>query len=88
VNERIDQLWGQALDQAVPETYSRLSYSQVLKIKQVFAELIVRECINIVDEQKECLHEEQKYWHDRDYGYALAVDDASKGIKQFFGVEE
>ena len=53
-----------------------------------FAELIVRECITIVDEQKECLHEEQKYWHDRDYGYALAVDDASKGIKQFFGVEE
>jgi hypothetical protein len=53
-----------------------------------FAQLIVRECISIVDEQKECLHEEEKYWHDRDYGYALAVDDASKGIKQFFGVEE
>jgi len=53
-----------------------------------FAELIVKECISIVDEQKECLHEEQKYWHDRDYGYASAVDDASKGIKQFFGVEE
>ena len=53
-----------------------------------FAELIVQECISIVDEQKECLHEEQKYWHDRDYGYALAVYDASKGIKQFFGVEE
>jgi hypothetical protein len=53
-----------------------------------FAELIVKECISIVEEQKECLHEEQKYWHDRDYGYALAVDDASKGIKQFFGIEE
>lgn len=53
-----------------------------------FAELIVRECISIVDEQKECLHEEQKYWHDRDYGYEMAVNDASKGIKQFFGVEE
>jgi len=48
VNERIDQLWGQALDAAVPETYSRLSYSQVLKIKQVFAELIVRECALVV----------------------------------------
>jgi len=48
VNERIDQLWGQALDQAVPETYTRLSYSQVLKIKQVFAELIVRECALVV----------------------------------------
>ena len=55
---------------------------------QKFAELVVRECISIVDEQKECLHEEQKYWHDRDYGYEMAVNDASKGIKQFFGVEE
>ena len=53
-----------------------------------FAELIVKECITIVDEQKECLHEEQQYWHDRDYGYEMAVNDASKGIKQFFGVEE
>ena len=52
-----------------------------------FAELIIRECISIVDEQKECLHEEQQYWHDRDYGYEMAVNDASKGIKQFFGVE-
>ena len=56
--------------------------------KEKFAELIVQECITIVDEQKECLHEEQKYWHDRDYGYEMAVNDASKGIKQFFGVEE
>ena len=48
MNERIDQLWGQALDAAVPETYTRLSYSQVLKVKQVFAELIVRECALVV----------------------------------------
>ena len=47
MNERIDQLWGEALDRAVPETYSRLSYSQVLEVKQVFAELIVRECADI-----------------------------------------
>jgi len=48
MSERIDQLWGQALDLAVPETYTKLSYSQVLKIKQVFAELIVRECALVV----------------------------------------
>jgi hypothetical protein len=47
MNERIDQLWGQALDQAVPETYSTLSHSQVLKVKQVFAELIVQKCADI-----------------------------------------
>ncbi len=48
MNERIDQLWGQALDAAVPETYTQLSHSQVLKIKQVFAKLIVRECSNFL----------------------------------------
>jgi len=78
MNERLRQLMVQA-DYPAPEIALRA---------QKLAELIVRECITIVDEQKECLHEEQKYWHDRDYGYALAVDDASKGIKQFFGVEE
>ena len=48
MNQRIDQLWGQALDAAVPETYTQLSHSQVLKIKQVFAELIVQECVGIL----------------------------------------
>ena len=47
MNERIDQLWAQALDLAVPETYTQLSHSQVLKIKQVFADMIVRECAQI-----------------------------------------
>jgi hypothetical protein len=51
MNERIDQLWGQALDQAVPETYTRLSHSQVLKVKQVFAELIVQECARVVSQK-------------------------------------
>ena len=49
MTQRIDQLWGQALDLAVPETYAQLSHSQVLKIKQVFAELIVKECASRVD---------------------------------------
>jgi hypothetical protein len=51
VNERIDQLWGQALDRAVPETYTQLSHSQVLKVKQVFAELIVQECARVVSQK-------------------------------------
>jgi hypothetical protein len=47
MNERIDELWGLALDKAVPDTYTSLSWSQVEKIKVVFAELIVRECADI-----------------------------------------
>jgi len=88
MNERIKQLAEQAT--TIVDTVNSQGYSSSYANfdREKFAELIVRECITIVDEQKECLHEEQKYWHDRDYGYALAVDDASKGIKQFFGVEE
>jgi len=87
MNERIKQLWAQAggnYDGGNQHTWPQYTIDDPEK----FAELIVRECISIVDEQKECLHEEEKYWQDRDYGYALAVNDASKGIKQFFGVEE
>ena len=76
MNERIKLL--------AEQVYGSQATEQEIK----FAELIVRECISIVDEQKECLHEEQQYWHDRDYGYEMAVNDASNGIKQFFGVEE
>jgi hypothetical protein len=81
MNERIKELYIQA---GIHDDVCSMCPIHEL---EKFAELIVQECITIVDEQKECLHEEQKYWHDRDYGYALAVDDASKGIKQFFGVE-
>ena len=49
MNQRIDQLWAQALDAAVPETYTQLSHSQVLKIKQVFADMIVRECARSIE---------------------------------------
>jgi len=49
----IDKLWGQALDQAVPGTYSSLSLTQVEKVKTVFAELIVRECAKFTDYQEE-----------------------------------
>ena len=86
MNERIQKLSNQAYDDLVNQTGNIVVFDE--DFQQRFAELIVRECISIVDEQKECLHEEQQYWHDRDYGYALAVDDASKGIKQFFRVEE
>ena len=40
----IDAIWTKALDQAVPDTYTSLTWTQVEKIKQVFAELIVRQC--------------------------------------------
>ena len=85
MNERIKELEKECWSHRVDGT---LVDGQLHFDTKKFAELIVAECISIVDEQKECLHEEQQYWHDRDYGYEMAVNDASKGIKQFFGVEE
>ena len=82
MNERIDQLWSKALDQAVPETYSQLSHSQVLKVKQVFAELIVRECLGIA-----------KNWDDQLVNAKLVKESNAVGIVAYriarqFGVEE
>ena len=51
MNERIDELFGQALDQAVPETWTTLNPTQLSKLKNKFAELIVRECIERVCNQ-------------------------------------
>jgi len=83
VNERIDQLWGQALDRAVPETYSRLSYSQVLKVKQVFAELIVRDCAVYCEGHilpKGMAEEDNLDYND-------GVMDCARGLKTIFGIE-
>jgi len=88
MNERIRKLANVWANRRAEDEKLGIVYTFSEPALEQFAKLIVRECINIVEEQKECLHEEQQYWHDRDYGYALAVDDASKGIKQFFGVEE
>ena len=52
MNERIKELYGNALDKAVPYTWHNLDHVEVEKIMKVFAELIVRECVNkIVMEQ-------------------------------------
>ena len=72
MNKRIDELWGQALDKAVPDTYSSLSWTQVEKIKAVFAELIVRECAT--------------HLHQRGVeGFGILEE---RNLKEHFGVEE
>ena len=80
MNQRIDQLWAQALDAAVPETYTQLSHSQVLKIKQVFAKLIVRECVQSIEKTIEtnCDTDSEKM------GCEFAITD----LLEHFGVEE
>ena len=48
MNERIDKLFGQALDIAVPETWTTLNTDQLNRLKAKFAELIVQECLDTI----------------------------------------
>ena len=50
MNNKIQQLAGQALDRVVPYTWTRLDYDEIQKLQEYFARLIVRECIGITDE--------------------------------------
>ena len=86
MNERIDQLWGEALDQAVPETYSQLSHSQVLKVKQVFAHMIVRECLahGKLTQSQTVVNGSEEYNAGREMGIEVFMNQ----IKLHFGVEE
>ncbi len=76
MNERIEKLFGQALDQAVPETWTALTPAQLSKLKDKFAELIVRECAEFVD-----------YRLTNPDGASMAWCDGSD-IKQHFGVDQ
>ncbi len=49
MNKQINDLKGKALDQAVPYTWHHLNQVQMDDVLNKFAELIVRECANIVN---------------------------------------
>ena len=76
MNTRIDKLWGQALDQSVPETWTTLNPAQLVKLKAKFAELIVRECINTLE------------FHGFDNAIPYVKWMAKNKLGQHFGVEE
>ena len=52
MNERIRELAGQALDQAVPETWSTLTCEQLGRFQEKFAELIVAECMELASKEQ------------------------------------
>lgn len=49
MNKRIKELYGNALDKAVPYTWHNLDHAEVEKIMKEFAELIVQECTTVID---------------------------------------
>lgn len=51
MNKTINKLLGQALDQAVPETWSYLTSDQVEKLVEIFSDLLVKECMDVVSKK-------------------------------------
>jgi hemerythrin len=76
MSERIDELIGKALDQAVPYTWHHLNRVQVDDTMKKFAELIVKECLNKIEN-------EASQYAEPVWAFELVND-----IKEHFGVEE
>ena len=74
MNERIQQLAGQALDRVVPYTWTRLDYDEIQRLQEYFAQLIVAECASRMDN---ILREK------KDGGGTMGDE-----IREHFGVEE
>jgi len=79
MNERIEKLFGQALDEAVPETWTTLNPAQLSRLKEKFAELILQDIDRIVDELYRAMPLEQA-------AVLLTLDETIK--EHFYGVEE
>lgn len=79
MNQQIETLLGQALDSAVPETWTTLTPEQLAKVSEKFADLIYRNVIasilitDIVMEEK---------------GQTPTSEDYIRAINKDFGVEE
>ena len=72
MNERINQLLGQAYDEAVPETWTTLSSEQLGRVYNKFAELIVQECTTVIEKNLF-----------QNIGY-----NTSRAVKRHFGMED
>lgn len=81
----ITRLTGQALDRAVPETWTTLSLTQLQRFQQAFAELIVAECCQYLDNEAERLYSLKN--EDGDLLAEKCYDNIA-GLKTHFGFKE
>jgi hypothetical protein len=88
MNERIRELAGQALDQVVPYTWTRLDYDEIQRLQEYFAELIVRECIGITDVLINRNVDGSWTSNELYTDYNGALFEVKRRIQEHFGVEE
>jgi hypothetical protein len=76
MNDQIKALMGQTLDEKFAGTWSTMDMQDLTKFAERFAELIVKECLDIVNRKEYSYHEADPLW------------ETAQLIKQHFGVEE
>jgi hypothetical protein len=81
MNKQINKLFGQALDEIVPSTWTNLTQDQLNAIKNRFAELLVLECVQAFESEVDT-------WKQMDPYQGSIKRQGTKAIKQHFGVEE
>lgn len=88
MNERTKLLASKALDKAVPETWTTLTPYNLTKFTEVFAELIVGECVQTLIDNTPERYTNESAEEDWDKGYDRAMKDCVHHIREHFGVEE
>ena len=87
MNEQIREITGQVLDELVPETWVALGYDKIKEIQYRTAELIVRECMQIIDDSTP-VYSTRDMNEDYCRGTLNGYQSALLEIKEHFGVEE
>ena len=87
MNKRIKELYGNALDKAVPYTWHNLDHAEVEKIMKEFAELIVRECIDKIETYRIPVGNSAAGEMACEWTYDALMEIRDE-IKEHFGVEE
>jgi len=88
MNERINKLFGQAMDQSIPETWTTLTHSQLSILKDKFAELLIRECIEVIVRNEHATLNIDNFTNEKAQGIQLGLEFATIDIAEHFGIEE
>ena len=84
MNERIKELMGKTLDSEFSHTWDTMTYEGLLQFSEKFAELIVQECTEVINDG--VLNSDGSGdWYT---GYVAGATECRRKIKQHFEVEE
>lgn len=81
-NDTIQNLLGQALDQAVPYTWTRLDRQEAERVVRCFAELLIKECADVAANKDSSII----YTADMAGKVAAGRLEAARLIREHFGV--